>query len=435
MNRRLALTIGFGVLLGARTAAAQDVSIGYQGTPYKARADTPTGINLGEGVLMHVGVGAEAGYDSNVFYGSSSAAAPVTGSGIIRTTGFVEINNGSRAGAAPSGFTYGARAGLTYRRYTSTENGIDRYANAFMPSAGLSLGTGAGPWSFTVNDAFVRLEDPPYGAAGAGPISRDSNIASAQAQWSPGGGRITATLRYNNIIDVFETGSTYEYASNLSHLLLLDVSWRWLPKTAIFAQVSQGWVTYLNSSAETAGNGKHDSYPLHAVVGLRGLITPRTSAVASLGYANAFYSSGASTGGFLGSSYVDLQATITPTMLSRIILGYHQDFQNSVISSFYYDNSVYASFLQQVAGRLSLDLSGRYSHRRYEGLLFDMTGAQRTDNVFTAGVTLDYFVRAWAYAGVGYSFSAVFSDYTLPQGGLPVDYTKHQVFARLGVTY
>jgi hypothetical protein len=435
MNRRLALTIGLGVLLGARVAAAQEVQIGYQGLPYKASGERETGINLGEGVLMHIGLGAEAGYDSNVFYTSTSAPTPVVGSGIIRTAGFVEINNRARlGGVSPSGLTYSVRAGMMYRRYTNNDEGVSQYKNALMPSAGLSVGTSASHWALGLSDAFVRVEDPPYGAAGAGPIARDNNTASAQAAWSPGGGRISTTFRYNNTIDIFETGSSFQYANNLAHVLMLDVSWKWLPKTAVFLQVSQGWTTYLNPAAGTTGTGKHDSYPLHAVVGLRGLVTPKTSVVAALGYANAFYSSGASTGGVLGSSYVDLQAIVTPTMLSRVAFGYHQDFQNSVISSFYYDYSVYASYVQQLAGRMALDLSGRFSHRQYEGLLFDTTGATRTDNVFLLGASLDYFVRNWIYGGIGYSMVADLSDYTLP-GGAPVDYVKHQVFARLGVTY
>jgi hypothetical protein len=433
MNRRLALIIGFGVLLGSRVAAAQAVAIGYQGLPYKAGHEA-TGINLGEGVMLHLGLGAEAGYDSNVYYGSTSAAAPIVSSAMIRTTAFAEINNGTLGGGAPTGLTYSARAGLTYRRYTQDDNGLGRYQNGFMPSAGLSLNTTAGPWAFGLSDAFVRIEDPPYGAAGAGPIARDNNVASAQVAWSPGGGRISSTLRYTNVIDIFETGSNFEYANNLAHGLLLDVAWKWLPKTAIFLQLSQGWITYLNSSAETTGTGKHDSYPLHAVVGLRGLVTPKISAVASLGYGNAFYSSGATTSGWLGSTYLDLQATMVPTMLSRIILGYHQDFQNSVISSFYYDYSLYASYSQQIAGRMTADISARYSHRRYEGLLFDTSGKVRNDNLFVVGATLDYYVRNWIFGGVGYSLAADFSDYTLP-GGAPVDYVKHQVFARLGVTY
>jgi hypothetical protein len=266
---------------------------------------------------------------------------------------------------------------------------------------------------------------------------RDSNMAMAQAQWAPGGGRITGLLRYSNTMDFFE-GSGFRYATSLTHQLLLDVSWKWLPKTAVFLQAFQGYVTYLNQP--TMGPAKSSSYPLHAVVGLRGLITPKTSLMASLGYANAFDQSGTSTSGFFGSSYVDLQAIFTPSLLNRVTVGYHQDFVNSVISSFYYDYSVYASYVQQVAGRLAVDLSARLSHRTYEGLLFDPTSS-RSDNVLTAGATMDYFIRNWAYVGAGYSLAADLTDYHVPgAGGMPgagaaVSYTKHQVFVRLGITY
>jgi hypothetical protein len=440
MNRRLALTFGLGVLFGARVAAAQEVTIGYQGLPYKATGERNTGISLGEGVLMHMGAGAEAGWDSNVFYGSSNSALPLASSSLLRFTGFAEVTNASRnPTVALPGLVYDARVGMIYRRYMSDDPAVVRFRNAFMPSAGLSLSGSSGPWAFQLVDAFVRIEDPPYLAAGAGPIARDNNTASAQAMWSPGGGRLMTTLRYSNIIDIFETGSGFEYGSNLTNQMLLDVAWKWLPKTALFVQAVQGWVTYLNSAAGSTGSdptvqAKVDSYPLHAIVGLRGLITTKMSALLALGYGNAFYSSGATTQGILGSTYIDAQVLFNPTMLSRIVAGYHQDFTNSVISAFYYDYSVYASYIQQLWGRFAVDLSGRFSHRSYRGLLFDPTRS-RTDNVVLVGVTLDYFLRNWAYLGAGYSMSGDFSDYTLPMSNAPVDYLKHQVFARLGVTY
>jgi hypothetical protein len=442
MNRRLALTLAVCALLSARRAAAQsqpEVSIGYQGLPYKASGESNTGINLAEGVLLHVGAGAEAGYDSNVFYGSSSVPGAVVGSGILRFSGFGELTNASRSGAAPP-LSYDVRAGLTYRRYLSNDSNVQSYSNAFMPTAGLALSTSGGSWALQLSDTFLRTEDPPYrgiaSVALASPISRDNNLAAAQVQWSPGGGRITGTLRYTNAIDIFEVNSGFSYANSLTHTLMLDVSWRWLPKTAIFVNASQGYVTYLNSNT----NGKVSSYPLRAIIGLRGLITPKMSAILSFGYVNAFYSSGVSTGGILGSTYIDAQMIINPSMLSRFTLGYHQDFQNSVISNFYYQYSVYASYVQQLGGRFAIDLSGRFSHLDYEGLLFDPPGTNRSDNVIVAGATLDYFIRNWIYAGVGYSASADLSDYHLstaagPGTGGPVDYVKHQVFARLGVTY
>jgi hypothetical protein len=458
MNRRLALIAALMAFMSARRAAAQtqgavqqgEVSIGYQGLPYKASNESSTGVNLAEGMLLHLGAGVEAGYDSNVFYSSPSDTGGVISSGIIRVTTFGELTNSTRdATVARPSVAYSLRAGLVYRLYTSDNPDVEKYRSAFMPTAGLGLGTTSGHWSFQLTDSFIRMEDPPYAAisgstAGSAPITRDSNLASVQAQWSPGGGRISGTLRYNNTIDVFEQDSGFSYASSLSHQLVLDLSWKWLPKTALFFEASQGWITYLNSTsdAEMAAlmdGRKSSSYPLRIYVGLRGLITQKMSAMVALGYIDAFYASGTSNSGFLGSTYADAQISYSPSLLNRLTVGFHQDIVNSVISNFYYESAGYASYVQQFAGRVALDLSGRLSHRIYEDLLFDPTHS-RTDNTITAGATLDYFIRNWAYAGVGYSLLANLSDYHLPAGpaggeGASVEYTKNQVFARLGITY
>jgi hypothetical protein len=457
MNRRLALIAAVMAFMSARSAAAQnavqqpDLTIGYQGLPYKSSGEHSTGINVADGMLLHVGAGVEAGYDSNVFYSNSSDPGGVIPSGIIRTTAFAELTNAVRGAAALTMETppvsYSVRAGLVYRLYTSDNPDVEKYRSAFMPTAGLSLGTSSGHWSFSLTDSFIRLEDPPYVGVtlGAAPITRDSNLAAIQANWAPGGGRISTMLRYTNTIDIFEQDSGFSYASSLANMLTLDVSWKWLPKTALFFEANQGWITYLNSSTpETQGmtvvdTRKSSSYPLRVFIGLRGLITQRVSAAIALGYINAFYASGASSSGILGSTYVDAQLSYSPSMLNRLTVGFHQDIVNSVISNFYYETAVYASYLQQIAGRLALDLSGRLSHRNYEDLLFDPTHS-RVDNTITVGATLDYFIRNWAYAGVGYSLLSNLSDYHLPPGptggaGESVEYTKNQIFARLGITY
>jgi hypothetical protein len=440
--------MGLGALAVARVAMAQEVSIGYQGLPYKASGENANGIQVSDGVLMHVGAGAEAGYDSNVFYQDSNVTGGVVGSSIIRVTGFAEITNATRTGAVPSGLSFDARAGLQYRRYTGSDTRLQSYENAFMPSAGFSLGVSAGPTvSFGFADAFLRMEDPPYNP-GQNQITRDNNQASAEMRWAPGGGRINGVLRYTNMVDIFED-NTYSYADSLTQELMLDGSWKWLPKTALFLQLRQGYVTYINDNVNTTtAPPKYSSLPLHAVVGLRGLITEKISAIAAVGYANAFYScttgippfSCASTQGIWGSSYLNLEATYRPSLLARIVLGYRHDFQNSVISAFYYDDQIYASYVQQIAGRAALDLSGHYHHKSYQG--FEVMGApkSRSDNFFQAGATLDYFLRNWAYGGIGYALSANQSDYAIEatmagMGSNSVNYVKHQVFARLGVTY
>jgi hypothetical protein len=434
MNRRLAL---WTVLLTTTTASplafAQqgqgEVTIGYQGLPYKPSGESRTGIQVSDTVLMHVGAGAEAGYDSNVFYAESNA----TGSAIYRANMFASMTNASRAGTAMSRVTFDGRFGLQYRRYQSADL-LEEYRNAWLPTAGLSISAGGAQLGFGLADTFARIEEAPY-VSGQPPIIRNNNQFSVEGRWSPGGGRLTSLARYTNMIDIFSSGG-YAYADSATNYLMLDGSWKWLPKTAIFLNVTQGYVFYLNPTP------KETSFPLRVTTGLRGLLTDRLSSVLALGYQNGFYSSGATTGGFFGSTFAELSFTFRPTQLSRIVAGVRNDFQNSIISAFYYAQTVYLSYVQQIAGRLALDLSGRYVHRTYEGLLPSTGASGRVDDFFQAGATLDYFVRNWMYAGVGYALllndatiTPITDGTVVPAAPDSANYVKQQVFVRLGLTY
>lgn len=444
MNRRLAFTFGLCAFLSARAASAQvgsvpEVAIGYIGLPQKAAAEAPNGIQLTDGVTMHVGAGAETGYDTNVFY-QDKGSVNFIGSGILRATGFAQITNSTRTGQAPAGMSFSAGAGLQYRRYLSDNPLLDGYRNAFMPTAHLSLGVNSGQFALAFVDSFVRSEDAPY-TPGQESFIRDNNVASVEGRWAPGGGRLSTTLRYTNFLDIYEDAAL-KPASSVTHQILVDASWKWLPKTAVFVQASQGYITYLYDTST-----KVPSYPLRAFAGLRGLITARIAALIALGYVNGFYSNGATTSGFLGSSYFQAQTMITPTLVSRLVLGFKHDFANSVVSNFSYDDTFYLSYAHQIAGRVSASVSGRYMRRQYEGNLVGATtaGETRVDNLFTVGASVDYYPRNWIYVGVGYSLYSNLSNASLivvPDPADPMtttteslDYVKQQVFARLGVTY
>jgi hypothetical protein len=432
MNRRLALSVTLGALLTSSVAFAQEeVTIGYQGLPYKSSGESNTGIQIADGVLLHSGVGVELGYDTNVFYAHTNAE----GSSLIRVMPFVDLTNATRTGPASKTLTFDLRGGLQYRHYFSSAADIQPFNNAWNPNAGLSLSLGGGQLAFAVADVFARIEDPPYqGQQASGVLERNNNQASAELRWAPGGGRLNGILRYTNMIDVFS--QSYAYANSMTNTIMLDVSWKWLPKTAVFVNISQGYVFYFNDNVtvtnvvtNTTNMGKASSFPLYATAGLRGLLTEKTSGALTIGYVNAFYSSGTSTGGFLGSTFADLNFTVRPTQLSRVVLGARHDFLNSVISNFSYEDTVYASYVQQIAGRLALDLSGRFARLDYQGNFVDPAQAGRIDYYFQVGATLDYFMRNWAYVGVGYSLLDNDSNIAVNS------YVKQQVFARLGVTY
>jgi hypothetical protein len=434
MNRRLALSIALGALLAGRLASAQEVTIGYAGLPSKSSGESNTGIQISEGVLLHAGIGVEAGYDTNVFY----APTNTIGSSIFRFMPYVELTNATRTGPVTKELSFDAHAGLQYRHYGNSQVSGAGYADSWNPNAGVSLSLGGNQFGFGFADVFARIEDAPYannaGTGGVPPmgvgIQRSNNQASIEGRWSPGGGRLSAILRFTNMVNIYDENSqqSYSYANAMTNTLMLDVAWKWLPKTAVFVNISQGYIDYLNQ-AQAGANGLNNSYPLYATTGLRGLLTEKTSAVATLGYVNGFYSNGTSTSGFLGSTYLDLAFTARLTQLSRAVLGFRHDFANAVISNFAYEDTAYASYVQQIAGRVALDLSGRYAHLSYQGNTGDPTQLGRVDNFFQFGATLDYFLRNWAYLGVGYSLLDNRSN-------KPNDeYLKQQVFARLGVTY
>src|SRR5690349_4748818 len=135
MNRRLALSVGLGALLAGRIVAAQEVTIGYAGLPSKSTGESDTGIQLSEGVLLHAGIGVEAGYDTNVFY----APTNTIGSSIFRFMPYVQFTNATRTGPVSKELSFDAHAGLQYRHYGNSQVSDAGYADAWNPNAGVSL--------------------------------------------------------------------------------------------------------------------------------------------------------------------------------------------------------------------------------------------------------------------------------------------------------
>jgi hypothetical protein len=444
MTFRILIGTGLTCLLAAGTALGQgspaaanvNVAIGYQGLPSKGGQSEVGGVQLSESALLHVGVGAEAGYDSNVFYAETSPR----GSAIARIVPFLELTNAARNGAVNSDLYYDLGAALVYREYLSSDPDI-KSQRAFMPSAYGNLEfSKMQSLSFGLSEAYTRTEDPPYQVSQA-QITRDVNQASASLRWTPGGGRLGMVLRYTNTVDAFETNNL-RFANSMGHLLLLDTSWKWLPKTALVLQVSQGYISYFHTDA--TGVTKPASFPFHAYGGIRGLITPKLTVNLAVGYGNGFYDLTNRSG---PSGYGSISATADvvyqPTLLTSVQFGYRRDFLNAIIGDFYYLDAVYLNIGQAIAGRVGFGLSARYESRSFENVPVRLTATaptifrSRHDNFFQLGANLDYRIRDWIYAGVAYTMldNSAGSETlgTLDSGR--VSYVKHLVFARLGVTY
>jgi hypothetical protein len=396
-----------------------------QGTGIAARAPVgqTTGLKLSEATLLHVGVGAEGGYDTNVFYSDENRVA----SPIVRITPFVQITNATRTGAVPSGAYYDLNAGLQFREYI-TDNENVRAQRAFNPVASGMLEVSNGrAVSFYATDTFVRAEEPPYDESTTN-IIRNANIATLGVRFAPGGGRMRGLVRYTNLIDHFET-EEYQVASHMGHDVTLDGSWLWLPKTALFLQVSQGFIHYFDPNApQDPVNPKFNSVPLRTLAGLRGLLTDKVAVRIAAGYGNAFYQGGGINTTGLSTLGALVELSYRPTLFTNITLGYRHEFRNSVIGTFYDVDTGYLGLGQRIGDRLNLLAHGRYEYRRFAGLRLP-----RTDNFAQTGLTADFYIQEWLYAGAGYLLLFNRSDVDRSVGG--IDYTKQQIFVRLGFVY
>jgi hypothetical protein len=394
------------------------------------------GLRVGEATYLRLGVAAEAGYDSNVFYSDQNKVDSAT----LRVTPSFELTNANRDGTTPAMY-YSLGASLLYREYLKDDPTV-REQRAFNPVVSGSLGYNAGTGvSFAVSDQFMRLEDPPY-VQGTEPITRDYNQATAQLGLAPGGGRIQTVFRYTNSLDLYETDSL-EYANNMGHDFVIDGSWRWLPKTALFLQAGAGYIQYLSDQAEAVG--KENSIPYRVLGGLRGLVTPRVTAEISAGFSDAVYDSSTiiSTANPSGLSNLAVGVSLGWQALSftKVGLGYGHAFRDSPVIGSYYDLDFGTLSLAQQIGAFVLTGNVRYEYRRYKGVVVAMMPVDRNDHLLQSSVQADYFVQKWLYAGVGYASLLNRSDFDLTSmPGLTVaaqglDYTKHLIVGRLGITY
>ena len=376
-----------------------------------------TGLKLGDEAILHAGVFADIGYDTNVFYSRDQRS-----SAVLHLLPKLELSNAERDGSVPSLTHYIIFATLDWRKYLTSDDAVITQ-DALNPSLGAAVQISPHrSFTLTLTDTFTRSQQAPFSAGE--PITRDYNLASVNLRYSPGGGRLTINLRYSNTIDKYE--GSYDRGSNMTNEVVLDGGLQFLPKTAFYAQVSQGAVTYFNS-------GNVNSFPLRTTVGLRGLVTAKLSVNLGAGYINAFYSSGASPSGVDGNLGGVAEVNYTMGPLARAGLGYRHGFANSPFVGQYYNaDAIYAAYQQLIARRFTAYLYGRYENRRFGAL---PVGASRTDNYALGGVSLDYaVVGRFLLLGASYDIHVNRATESGGQTGA-VDFTKQVLLFRLGLVY
>ncbi len=428
----------FAALIGVVVAPALALAQSAPAGAAPAAAVEGAGIALGERLVLHLGVGAEVRYDSNVFFENVN---PTQGIALRLTPRFyLSTKNAQRPNAdgtvSPHKVEFKLGAGLDYREWLYSNTGA-RPPRQFNVTAnfGLTLFP-TGPVTIDIYDNYVRAAQPAYGAVNYN-LDRNLNEVGFRLRIKPGGGRLELQIGYAFGIDLWEVDALKPY-DNFYHHSTIRLLWKFLPKTAVYIQGDNVAYQYRNPNA---GVIRPEGYPLRVIAGLNGLLTAKLSFDLYAGYANGFYQAGPSP----NTGIAGVSLTWRPYALSSGTLSYRHDFINTLLGVYADIDNVSLSWSQQFWRFLGY-VRFAYQNTRYQGITINgmipviAADGQRTDNGFTFNARVDYFAyKNFLALSLGYDMNLLRSDKELPLNGLPgliaADYTKHEVYLGLSLLY
>ena len=433
LSRYLAITLW--VVCGSGVASAQIAS--------ELRYNEGPGIKISEGLVFHPGFAAEMRYDTNVLaINDNTAGAPfmrLIGHIHLATLSQQRLSNANGQVVLPK-VEFRLKAALGYREYFSDDDAVVSQ-RALDVQAGLNVVLfPRRMFSFEINDDFTRVISPrnffvatPNGNRPTGTLNQDMNYLTALVHFRPGGGRLELKAGYAVNFMLFES-SEFNFYNKIFHGIVFRGKYRFLPKSAITLDVTQMFYDYFE--AQPAGLTNNNSSPLRILAGYTGLVTPKLKAILQGGVGVALYSgTGTSYTNFLARA--ELAYRFSP--LANLRVGYRRLFEDALLGNFYSDDNIYIQYDHLLLRRLALMIRPSYTFRQYDGFeAVQSVGVTAFDaHLLQIATELTWNFTSWFYVGGGYELQ--FRDVNVAAASTQVfgivDFTKHQVYAKVGVSY
>ncbi len=417
--------------LSIRVANAQAPSTGFGlgaiKVPGGDKAKTGKGLSLGRSVF-HAGLSVESGWDSNVYYSTTSGDA--LSSAYMRLLPQLTLGSRPVAAGKRQSFVYNLALGVDYIGYFQKM--------AKQHHLGASLGADLkfnpqGTFSFNVVEQFVRTNEPRTGLDGS--VDRDYNQIGFDMALNKG--LLSFLLGYRFIIDMFED-SEYSFGNRMLHQVKFKATWRFFPQTSFWFKAESGFVGYFDDYVEqtptSTALGNSSSVPLRLWLGATGRLTHWLTADLGLGYGFARYmDTAASYHNFIANAGFGFKLGSA----AKLRIGYRRDFRDSLVGDYFKSDSAYARLNVAIVQRLILSAVFAWTRADYQNYNIGGTVYERQDNYLTASLGADYYFISWLSAGIGYTLQANISSTDAISGVNPVEsgFAKHRVFGRVTVFY
>jgi hypothetical protein len=396
------------------------------------------GVRLGQSLVLHPGIGIEAGYDSNVFYGSPDDPDGTFSAGRLRVTPHFDLatrspqrlQNGDGTAAAPN-TTFRLGAAATYQEYLASEEVVTDQRSVGVDISARGEFLRRQTVSFSLSDVFGRTTEP-----GNEPVlanfNRIRNRADLALKIAPGGRTLEFGVGYGFLINFFEDESIRPVGNYYTHDLYATTRWKFFPKTALMFDAHFSPTTFYG-----AGTTHPSSFPIRVRGGINGLLTTRLTLLAMVGYGAAFYDRFDDFDSVIGQ--LELGYIIGPT--ANVKLGYSRDFYDSFLSNYYVEDRFYLEYSQMIGGRVLLGVRGGVGLFSYATWFDTGVGTPsdptRNDLRATASLFGEYRATDWLGINLSIDYQGNFTDWTYSAGaGVDHgDYSKLQAYGGVRVFY
>ena len=452
MRRLLGLMLASFVLAPAASGAAQNAWLAD-----RARTEGP-GFRVGD-FELHPGIGAEVGWDSNLYFTDDNPIPRSDGrgrvdTGLLRITPhFLFSTVGARrrtegearddTGGSPPSVAFRGGVSAAYYEFFSDPNRRNLDVSGTVRLQVLP----ERPFSFTLWDTFTRGIRP--FTENFNPVSqaRISNQAGLDLAFQTTGGMVQVRAGYSFGLEFFE-GARFQYGNSFNHTVTLQETFRFLPQTALVHDTNLYVQDYF-SVAFDAPAQVNDNVRLRSRLGLNGAITDNITATAMVGYAAGFFQPFLSDGTPIDQDYdsvvaqAELAWTITEGM--RLSIGYDRDFFPSVLGNYFSRDRGYLSYQMLVGGAFLLALDFDVGFADFglirggaDGMrIIDSTAGRREDIRVGGGLFAEYRFTEWLGVNATFRYTGQFTQYRYSNVGFvdPAQFNKFEVFGGVRVFY
>jgi hypothetical protein len=325
----------------------------------------------GDRLEYQLGIGANVGYDSNLYLRAGTAAEPRTDAFRLSLTPVVGVRTKAPADGSRPSYALTGQASVSVISYLKAFNhpddpGVAPDSNkvnetniATAAFLGVTIAPGA-RWSGEFHGGVIRSIQPSNPTDLSASYNRTVPAAGTSLTWSPGGGLFSwKIVGYDLVYNYFEA-SAFQRFNNFNHSISTSASWRFLPRTSLFSDSRLSFIRYSAGNTEQS-NGD----AVTTRVGANGLLTNSIGFLAAAGWATTVFSarSGAPKQDFdsvvaqaEGRFYLnsppkqDEAIGVYPSVLT---VGYARDWAQSYIGNFIGRDRGYASLGYFFNGKVS----------------------------------------------------------------------------------